>query len=324
MKLGIVVCIFIVLIVTSFFIVKEFISSLLASMVFAYLFHPLYKKVNKKINRPAISALIVTVLVGVLFIVPILFISQGVIGEVRMISRSGIINQAVDRSSRILGSNPTLDVGISDVVSKVTAYMITYATNFVIALPGKIIDFVLFLYVLFHLLMIGESFGETVRDALPLKNKDRLLGHLGATTYAIMYGLFVIALMEFVIALIVFKIIGMSAPFLWAFIIFITALIPFVGPSVVWVPLAIFKGLNREMFAAGTLILMGVILLYVDTLVRTRIISGKAKMHPVMLLLGLIGGISVFGPIGIIVGPLVLSFLTVIVQEYYRELVQSD
>ena len=102
------------------------------------------------------------------------------------------------------------------------------------------------------------------------------------------------------------------------------ALIPYIGTGVIWVPAALFIFLDGVFQNSTPLILKGVgLFLYClvfvassDNILRPKLIGDKAKVHPVIILVGILGGMALFGVIGVLVGPLILSLTSVLVESY--------
>lgn len=269
------------------------------------------------------SAFLVTGIIIVIMVLPLLFVVNVTINEALVLYRSDIDVRLTTLLSNV-AKNVFFTGTITDIVRKAVSYFVTAATDFVLTIPNKAVNFVIFVYALFHLFIVGEVFLGKVRTMIPLKNKEKLVEHLGGTTYAIMYGIFLVALIEFVIAILGLTVLRVGSPFIWGFFIFLAALLPFIGPSIILIPLVVFKGVQGDFLVVVGLIILWIILLYIDLIVRAKIISDRAKMHPVVMFLGIIGGVNIFGIIGLIVGPLLLSFLTVIIEDYYYELMKAE
>ena len=315
------IALFLALIYVSYLIVKPFVSALLASFVLAYIFHPLYIKLYEKIKNQYVASLIVCIIVIVLIVVPVLVTASLVIREAGSVYNSNAID-SVNKYVESLG-NKELAGLVGGSISKGLVYVANLAGEFIFKIPGKIFHFIIAIYAFFYLLIIGQGFVEKVKATIPFREKDRLFRHLGETTYAIVYGIFIVSVAEFVIATIGFRVVGLHAPLLWGLVIGLLALIPFLGPGLVWIPFsAVGLVQGRYGFAIG-MVIVGVLLSLIDTFVRAWVIGKKIKLHPVLVVIGVIGGVGIFGFIGVIVGPLMLSFVSVVIEEYFTAGVQE-
>ncbi|HZX12600.1 MAG TPA: AI-2E family transporter [Candidatus Nanoarchaeia archaeon] len=308
---------FLVLLYVSYLVVKPFVSALLAAFVLAYVFHPVYKWLGRKIKSEFAAAFIVTAIVVLLILLPLIAVANALIREAAQVYRSGGLTTLTTHMTELVGKNTELNSLVSSSFSKALVYITNAASNFVVSVPSKIFHFVIAIYALFHLLRGGEVIVNKVRQNIPFKNKEILVKGLGDTTYAIVYGIFVIALVEFIITAIGFRVLGIGSPLLWAVVVAVFALIPFLGPAVVWLPFAVVKVVQGNYGIAVGLVIVGMLLTLIDTFGRPWVIGQRTKMHPVMVIIGIVGGMGIFGFIGIIVGPLLLSFVSNVVESYY-------
>ena len=303
----------------SYLIIKPFIAAILASFVLAYLSYPVYKKLVKILKNRMASAAITTALIIIITLVPTIYIANALVKESLNLYKEGIIQDTAEKLSENIKEETTAKI-ISSGLNKIIEYSKQQASNFISKLPSKLFDLLITIYTTFAFLIIGEEFVNKIKRILPIKRKDELMKHLGETTHAIVYGMFVTAIAEFVIALVAFKIIGASAALLLALRIGLLAFIPFIGPSIIWLPYAIIEISRNNSKNAIILIILGIILFLTETFAKAYIIGDRSKIHPVIILIGIFGGIKLLGFIGLIVGPLILSSIIIIIKEYYPEI----
>jgi predicted PurR-regulated permease PerM len=135
----------------------------------------------------------------------------------------------------------------------------------------------------------------------------------------ILVGTFLLALLEATIAIIGFWLLGIKFAIVLGVLIGIFALVPALGPLLVWVPVAIIEFANGNIGTSIGVVVLGIILsTYIDSIVRVSLVGKKSKIHPVVMLIGLFGGIAIFGIIGFILGPLILSILLTIIENTPR------
>ena len=123
-----------------------------------------------------------------------------------------------------------------------------------------------------------------------------------------------------------FLIFGLPSPLFWGVLMTLFALIPVLGPWVIWAPASLFmliQGISQDsssliLKAIGLFIYGAIIVSTSDNILRPKLVGDKAKVHPILILIGTIGGLVVFGPIGVIFGPLVLSLTSVIFEVYVK------
>ncbi|MCA9182580.1 MAG: AI-2E family transporter [Planctomycetales bacterium] len=103
------------------------------------------------------------------------------------------------------------------------------------------------------------------------------------------------------------------------------AMVPFVGPAIIWVPVAIYLALNDHVWAAGLLAAWGVLVVgTIDNVVKAVVLHGQSQLHPLLALLSVLGGVQALGPIGIVVGPMVVAMLQTLLSILQRELLHFE
>jgi len=287
----------IILILLGIYIIKGYFTILLGSAFLAYLFYPVYKRLNDKIKSDILSASIVIIIVLILSFVPLFFLIHALVKDVSFIYDL-ILNLNISSSA------------LQNIIINSMDYAKESLLNFLVLIPSKIIGLFVLLFGLYYFLIDGEKIVEKIKDFLPLnkKRKEIIINEFKDVSYAVIYGLVLTAILEGIAAVIGFYIFHVNSPVFWGLLIFISGIIPFFGSSMVWVPIGLWKILNFEYFDGIGILIYGLIIISgIEVVLKQRIISGKAKMHPLITLLGAFGGLSVFGFFGIILGPLILN-----------------
>ena len=170
------------------------------------------------------------------------------------------------------------------------------------------------LYVTYFLLRDGERLAPKVRDALPLERSvaDRLLGRFVAVVRATIKGSVLVALAQGALGAITFWIVGVPAALLWGLLMALVALLPAVGPALVWVPVAIYLLATGAVWQGVVVVVSGVAVIgLADNILRPILVGRDAGIPDWLVLVTTLGGIEVAGLSGIVVGPLVAAlFLT--------------
>jgi predicted PurR-regulated permease PerM len=157
---------------------------------------------------------------------------------------------------------------------------------------------------------------SALRELMPVDDKDkaRLFTHLAAVTRALVYGTGVTALVQGALIGIGFALTGLPSPVVFGVLAALAALIPMAGTPVVWVPAVIVLAMQDRYTAALLLLAWGGIITTMDNFLRPWLVSGRAEVGAITVFIGVLGGVSAFGPIGIILGPLVLSLALALVR----------
>ena len=319
-KKYLIVAIVLLTIYISYLIIKPFITALLASFVLAYLFYPVYKRLAKLTKNNVAGAVLTTILVIIITLLPLVYIANSLIQESLDLYKEGKVDAITNSVSLYLNADTTFTNILRGIVEKITLYARENATNFIAKVPSKLFALLITIYTTFALFLVGEKFVNEAKRLLPVKNKDELVKHLAKTTNAIIYVLFLTAIVEFILALIVFKIIGSSVALLLALAIGFLVFIPLLGPAIIWGPYLIIEIVRHNYTNAVILGILGIILFILESFVKAKITGARSDLHPLIVLIGTLGGISLFGFIGLIIGPIFLSSVIIITKEYYPEI----
>jgi predicted PurR-regulated permease PerM len=333
-----VIAFLLITIVLSFLLIKPFLTPILTSIFLAYLFYPVYKWINSKINKPNVSAFIVTLLILILVTVPLTLALFKIAKEANtgyiMIKSSindgtllpeecadGVLCAAYT-SIRETIQDPLFKSYIDDSLRRMTQSVVDGIGNFLFSIPKRVLDLFITFFMIFFLLRDGERAVKAIENANPLRKSHhrKIIGQMHEVTRAIVYGFFLIAAIEGIIATLTFLIFGVQSPFIWGIIVAITALIPFIGASIIWIPASLIKYLGGENFSAMGIVIGGLIISGIDTFLKPKIIGTHASIHPIMMILGMIGGVTLIGPIGIIFGPLILALFVTFLKMYKKSI----
>jgi len=285
----------------SYLILKPFITAILWSILLAYMFSPLYKWLNKRIKSPNVSASLVLI---------IFFIMGGI---VMFFLLNTLVSEAVEIKNFIKVSESYFNLVninfLPSLISKATDYLINTTSNFVISIPGRVLNIMVSLFVMFYLLTQGEEFLKNLKDRIPLedKQKDYLIGKFAETVHALIFGLLVTGIIQAIVIGIAFYIFNVGSPILFAIIVLIFAILPAVGVPLIWIPAVIIKFLAGNYTDALGILLVGILIITpIEAILKPHLIGKKSSLHPLAILIGVIGGVGLMGFVGMVYGPLIL------------------
>lgn len=184
---------------------------------------------------------------------------------------------------------------------------------------------VIMLYVMFYFLTMGEVLLERILYFLPLTDEDErmLLHRFTSVTRATIKGTLVIGVMQGSICGLAFAIAGIKGPVFWGSVMAVTSIIPAVGTALVWGPALAILLLVGDFSGAVILgVLCGAVAGNLDNLVRPRLVGKDTEMHDLFVLFGTLGGIAMFGLLGIIIGPIIAA-LFITIWEIYGKVFSS-
>ena len=305
----------------SFLVVGPFLGALAWAAVFAMLLAPLFKRLTPRLGTTG-AALATTFLAFVLIIGPLVTVIAVLAQEAtRMVSLARDTGFAADTPARLqeiwdairhrvpfeLPDDPL--ALIRQALHAIAGFLASSAGSFVANIASALFQIFVILFALFFLLRDGKSIVSQVRELLPFEpaRRDRLLQQTYDLVIASVGASFAVAFSQGLIAGIAFWLIGFGSPVFLGVLTAFFSLLPAVGSWIVWVPAAIW------LFASGDvtrgLVLTGVgvgIIGMVDNVLRPILLSGRASMSGLLIFIGLLGGVSAFGFIGLVVGPVVL------------------
>jgi predicted PurR-regulated permease PerM len=180
-----------------------------------------------------------------------------------------------------------------------------------------LVHFLLFLVALFFLLVDGKRLVRWLQDTLPFPagKVASLFASLRSVTLAVLVSTLATAGIQATLALAGYFLAGVPSPLFFAAVTFFTALVPAVGTALVWLPLAILKLATGHPVAGVFLAAWGVgVIGTVDNVVKPILIRRGVSFPTGVVFFALIGGLAAFGPVGLLAGPLVVAFLTAVVQ----------
>ena len=178
---------------------------------------------------------------------------------------------------------------------------------------------ILTLFTLYYLLKDGAKFREKIMEFSPLKKSEdeKIFEKVKGTVTSIVRGSLVVGVIQGIMTGLGFLIFGVPNPALWGSVAIFAAIIPGVGTALVNIPAVLFLAISGSGTNAFLLLLWSMSAVgLIDNFLRPYLIGRDAKLHPFLVLLSVLGGIHVFGPVGFLVGPLFLSFLLALLEIY--------
>jgi predicted PurR-regulated permease PerM len=283
-------------------------------------------------GRPRLASTITTLLTVALFVLPVAVIAGAVAAQAAQ-----LLGGLDPRAPGVTGIS-TLDVGqvpwlagplewlgryTSISAEQVQAWLVAGARRllqslastggtFVIGALGTVISFALMLFVLFFVLRDGPGVARKVVRMLPIeeRRRTRLWEHVTEVTRAVFMGIGLTALVQGTLVGVGFWIAGLPSPLVFGVAGALFALVPLVGTVIIWAPGAAYLALHGDYAHATFLALWGVLAVgSIDNLLRPLLISGRSEVPTLAVFLGVMGGLSAFGFIGLFLGPIVLGLL---------------
>ncbi len=325
------IVLFVLLAVLSLLIIQPFLVFIGMGALLAYLTYPLYRELVRKVKRTGLAAFVMCVIVLLILLIPSAFFVNSLVQEsfnlvliVKGSLAEGLFSSCENRFCQAVESvttNPQFIAYIQEIAKSVTQGIVQLGSRLLIAVPQTVLELFVLFFTMFYFLKDGRRFLYWLKYHLGFgKGKySHVLTRLKQILHGVIYGYFMIALIQGAVGAVGFYLFGISSPLFWGLLMGLLALIPFLGTGTVWLPAAIILFL-RGLFSGSTVLLLkGVglalygifVISMVDNVLRPKLMGEKAQIHPAVIMLGIFGGILFLGPLGVIFGPLILSMTLV-------------
>lgn len=307
--------------------VSPFVSALALAAIIVTICYPLYTRILKATPKKneTIAALLTTSLVLLIIIIPLFFVTSMLVNEA--VSVYKIVNAeqiGFEDSLRTIETNiqkylPGFNINATEYLKQSASWL---ASNLGAIFAGTASTIFLFFIAIlgsFYLFRDGRAFtrGLVKISPLPDAQDEVIMKRLALAVRSVATGTVLVALIQGTLTALGLWMFGFERAILWGVIAAFGALIPSVGTSIVFIPAVAYLAFNGLYFQAAGLLVWGVLAVgLIDNLLGPYLMSRGNKMHPFLILLAVLGGITVFGPIGFIVGPVLVSLFMVLLELY--------
>lgn len=304
-----------------------YLGALVVAVVLGVLVEPIHVRIQKRVQSRSISALLASLAVVAVILLPALGIGTLMVDEVRTLS-SHISSGEADAVAVYLGPletllNDFLPEGVVFDIETAVEEGLTWLSHNIGGAFASTASVLMQLFVatitLYYVIKDGHRFAETFVRYSPLgdTNDREILRRLGKVIRYIVRGTLVIAFLQGLLTGIGFWMFGLSNPALWGTVAGITAIVPTLGTGLVTVPAFFYLVLSGNyisaiLFGAWGLLVIGL----VDNILRPYLIGNSVHIHPLFILISVLGGLAMFGAMGFIIGPLVLGLLVALTDIY--------
>lgn len=313
-----------------FHIVGPFLITVLTAAMVAVLVTPIEKWLRARLHHAWISTLIVLLGVFILIVGPlttagILIARQGVEIARWVLENPTWLEQITTGTHPFFSFLPETVrslfafVDISSVVQSVSEWVEEHWANVFSSGASLVFKTFIFFVCLYFFLIDRERILKEGMALSPLKDSvdKSIVSRMVETVRGVVFGSLIVACVQGVIAAIGLTIFGVPGAFIWAACVIIAAQIPMLGTSIIMIPAVVYLFVTGNTGAGiGLLIWSMCAVGLVDNLLQPLIVGGRTRMHALLILLSMLGGLEYFGPIGFILGPTVLAALLVMLEMY--------
>ncbi len=311
----------------SYLLFEPFLAPLFSAVVIAVVFYPVQARMHQLIKSPSVSALLSTILVSLIIIGPGLMLVAALTHEITSLydlldqkssdagGFSPFITQLIDKPMQFVGryidvSNFNPRAWLAGRLQQISGFVFAQAGMILSNLTSFIVSTVVAFFTLFFLFREGRTMRRRAAAVLPLSHEqvDKLFTGINNIIIATVYGGGVVAAVQGAMVGLALWVLGVPSPVLWSLVAAFFALIPLVGTAAVWLPAALYLGFTGSWVKAIILVAWGAgVVGLVDNFLRPILISGRVQMHTLLVFFSLFGGATVFGFLGLFIGPVIIA-----------------
>ena len=306
---------------------RPFLAVLAWAVVLVIVFYPVHKRLGEKIKRRSLCAMTSTILVILIVVAPLVLLTVAVTGEVRK-AVTNLPTQMQNMREPVANFTGRLPGWVQDRIGTdgtdpealkqfLTQQLQNYGSAIVgqsVGMLGNIISGIVkaffVIITMYYLFRDGDNIVAALPGALPfsIEQSEALLARISQVIGASVYGVVSIALLQGFLGGLAFWILGVPSPLLWAVVLAFVCMIPLAGSFFVWGPAAVYLMLSDHVTKGIILVIWGaVVISSIDNLVRPKLIKNQTRLHELFVFFAVLGGISMFGLLGIVLGPVILA-----------------
>lgn len=308
-------------------VVLPYLTYVLAAVVLAYVLFPLQRTLAPRLGR-SVAALVGLVVATIAILAPItILVSVAVEQALELADALAAGDVDVDAfEDRLAEYGIEIDVeelywALEEPIEAGVRGLAADALGIVGGLPGVLIGVLVLLFVLYSLLRDGDRLLEWATSVTPLREEVQaeLIDRLDRLMYASVVANVAVAAVQAILTVIGLAIVGIPGLAFFGILTFLFALLPLVGAFAVWAPIAIYLAVVDQLLAGAFLLVYGSLVSLSDNFLRPITVGRGADLDAATVIVGIFGGVAIFGILGIFFGPVVLGASKTILEVYARE-----
>jgi len=318
-----------VIFVLAFFIFQPFLYALILAIVFKTVFNGVNKKVLYITHQhKGLAAFLTTIFVILIVITPLTFLIIDIFKEATVLyssllsnggltNLSGFITNKLNNFGKFIHLPFGFSFSVNQYLKSGLDWIIQNLGSIFSNALGIVGNSLIFIFALYYLFKDGENLKESILKLSPLENtyNEKIFTKMGLAIKSVVMGSLFIAIIQGIFAAIGFAIFGVPNAIFWGSLAAIAALIPGIGTSLIIIPVVIFLFFQGNIFQAIGFLIWGLTAVaFIDNVLKPKLIERGMMIHPFFILLSVLGGIVFLGPIGLLLGPLILGLFFVLLE----------
>ena len=320
--------------------VQPFIGVLAWATVLVIVFYPIHRRLVQRTKKPALSALLSCILVILTILVPVVLLTVAVLNEFSGATQNlqASIAYLLDPNSPMTGrvlrwAGNYVDIEqirsgqyLTEQLKGVSGQIAGRTLGIIGGVVGAIVQMFFVIFTMYYLFRDGDRIFDAVRDALPVERKQAvaIMERAGDVIGASVYGVLAIAIIQGALGGLAFWVLRVPSALVWGVVMTFLSMIPMLGAFLVWVPAAIYLAATGHYVKAVLMVLWGTLVIgMADNFLRPKLVGSRTKLHELLIFFAVLGGLQVFGVLGIVMGPVVLA-ITMTLIDIFRAVDKSS
>lgn len=322
------------------YMMRPFLMPIVLALIIVVLFFPLYKEILQRTGqRPRLSALITTFTIFFIIILPTAWIGAILINQIysfigdldlkhnfSLLYTTNAYTLYVEPWIQNIENRFHLQIDLFAVLTnfgkEIGRSIYDYSPSVLLGTANFVFGFFIMLVGIYFLFLEGAKLLKVFFDISPLRetHERRLCNKVADTIHASVYGYLLTGLVQGIIGGVIFAIVGLKAFVVLGTLTFFMSMVPVIGAAGVWIPVCVWLFLQGETMHAMVVLIGGAaVISSIDNFLKPIIIQGKTHIHPLLIFFSLFGGIKLFGPLGILFGPVVTALLIATINIFRQE-----
>jgi predicted PurR-regulated permease PerM len=310
-------------------LVAPFLSAIAWAVALALVSYPVYDWLRLHVHSKNLAAVITVTLVALVLVAPTVLLAQQLVGQVRdgvhflnQETRAVPWQEYLERYPRLAPAVEWLERSINpgDELNKLAGSATSQLSSFLTGSFWAATQLLMMLYILFYFIRDHRQGIDLLRSLVPLSNPetDEVFARVEDTINATIYGTVIVGLVQGLVGWSLYLMLGLPAPLLWGALTAVLAIVPVFGPSIVWIPAALILALQGAYIKAALITVGGIVIGLIGHFLYPILVGHKLRLHPVLVFFAFLGGLTVFGIAGLILGPAVLALTEALVNVWQR------
>jgi predicted PurR-regulated permease PerM len=318
-------------------IMSPFFNAIAWSIVISITFYPVFAFISRHVRIRAIASAMTVILILIVLIGPITYLTLVLIDEVQIVASKindanvGSLNLIVKRlHSSTLFEKMRAYSGAADLITedvilenlkKIGKGLLSEFSLRIPNILAALIDFIFFLFTTFFLFKDGPGLLSKSKDYMPFNEvqKERIAKQIKDMIVSTVYGGVIVAIIQGILGGMAYAFVGIEAPVMWGMAMSVMSFVPLLGTFAIWGPTSLYFVIEHNYAQGIGLFLFGVFVIsMVDNVLKPLIIGSRTKMPTIIILFSVLGGIKLFGVIGLIMGPLITAVFVSVFEIFRR------